>query len=327
MSALRVPGLGRPIDPPRAAERRKLPESRLARLLGWFSFGLGATQLVAPGILNRLIGVGDDARSRACQRLVSMRELAAAAGIFSRRRPASWLWARVTGDINDLGLLAIGLRRSQSRPRTIAAIGSVVGIGVADTVGAMRSTRALERDQAGPRHVRESVTVRAAPDEVYRFWHDLQNLPRFMAHLESVQVMNGRSHWKATAPAGRTIEWDAEVVEDRPNELIAWRTLPDAAVSNAGSVRFVPAPGDRGTEVRVEMRFEPPGGALGAVAAALTGEHPRQQVRDDLRRFKQVVETGTVMRSDGSPEGMLTRRLIRQRPAQPPAEPADAQSS
>jgi uncharacterized membrane protein len=326
MSALRVPGLGKPIDPPRPPERRKVPEDGLARFLGWFSFGLGLLQLFAPGIVNRLIGVRDDTRSRTCQRLVGVRELAAAAGIFSRRRPAPWLWGRVGGDINDLALLAIGLGKSESRPRTTMAIGSVAGIGIADTVDAVRLTRAVAQDESDPRRVRESITVRATTDEVYRFWHDFQNFPRFMAHLESVQVMNGRSHWKATAPAGRTVEWDAEIVEDRPNELISWRSLPDAVVSNAGSVRFAPAPGDRGTEVTVELRYEPPGGTFAAAAAALTGEHPRQQVRDDLRRFKQVVETGSVVRSEGSPEGMLSRRMLKQRPAQPPAEPAHAQS-
>jgi uncharacterized membrane protein len=326
MTALRIPGLGKPIDPPRPTERRKLPEDGLARFLGWFSFGLGISQLFTPRAVNWLIGVRDDTRSRACQRLVGVREVTAAAGIFSQRRPAPWLWSRVAGDINDLALLAIGLRKSESRPRTIVAIGSVVGIGIADTVDAMRNTRAVERDQSDPRRVRESITVRAAPEEVYRFWHDFQNFPRFMAHLESVQVMNGRSHWKATAPAGRTIEWDAEIVEDRPNQLISWRTLPNATVSNAGSVRFAPAPGNRGTEVTVELRYEPPGGTFAAAAAALTGEHPRQQVRDDLRRFKQVLETGTVVVSEGSPEGMLSRRMFNQRPAQPLPEAAQAQS-
>jgi uncharacterized membrane protein len=326
MIAVRVPGLGRLIDPPHATERRKVPEDGLARFLGWFSFGLGVPQVLAPGAVNWLIGVRDDPRSRMCQRLVGVRELTAAAGIFSQRRPSPWLWSRVGGDISDLALLAIGLRKSESRPRTMMAIGSVVGIGIADTLDAIRNTRAIEGDQSDPRRIRESITVRATPDELYRFWHDFQNLPRFMAHLESVQVMNGRSHWKAAAPAGRTIEWDAEIVEDRPNELISWRTLPDAGVSNAGSVRFAPAPGDRGTEVTVELRYEPPGGTFAAAVAGLSGEHPRRQVRDDLRRLKQVVETGTVVRSESSPEGMLSRRMLRQRPAQPLPEPAPAQS-
>ncbi len=157
------------------------------------------------------------------------------------------------------------------------------------------------------------ITVNRPAEELYRFWHDFENLPRFMDHLESVQATgDGRSHWKAKAPAGQSVEWDAEVIEDHPNELIAWRSLDGTGVNNAGSVRFNAAPGDRGTEVRVELRYDPPGGALGGAVARLFGEEPGQQVRDDLRRFKQVVETGETTVSDASIKGGG--------PAQPPAE-------
>jgi uncharacterized membrane protein len=122
-----------------------------------------------------------------------------------------------------------------------------------------------------------------------------------MAHLESVQVLDDRrSHWKAKAPAGTTVEWDAETIEDRPNELIAWRSLPDATVPNSGTVRFKDAPGDRGTEVLVQLSYQPPGGKVGALIAKLFGEEPKQQVKGDLRRFKQVMETGEIVHSDAS---------------------------
>jgi uncharacterized membrane protein len=136
--------------------------------------------------------------------------------------------------------------------------------------------------------------------------------------------MDGRSHWKVSAPAGRTIEWDAETIDDRPNEHIGWRSLPGSPVPNAGAVTFTPAPGNRGTEVRVQLRYEPPAGPLGATVAKLLGEDPHLQAKDDLRRFKQVLETGMVIRSEGSPEGPLTRRMINQRPAQPLPERAAA---
>jgi uncharacterized membrane protein len=166
-----------------------------------------------------------------------------------------------------------------------------------------------------------------APAEAYEAWHDFERLPRFMTHLESVrQTGGGRSHWKAKAPAGRTVEWDAEVVDDRPGELIAWRSLPGADVANAGTVRFSDAPGDRGTEIRLELEYSPPGGARGATVAKLFGEEPDQQARDDLRRFKQVLETGEVLRSEGTPEGQLARRVVGQRPARPPAAGAEAQA-
>ena len=164
--------------------------------------------------------------------------------------------------------------------------------------------------------VQKAITINRPAAELYAYWHDFENLPRFMEHLEAVRVTGaGRSHWTAKAPANQTVEWDAEVVEDRPNALIAWRSLDGAAVDNAGSVRFTPAPGDRGTEVRVELRYDPPGGALGATVAKLFGEDPTQQVPDDLRRFKQVMETGEVTQSDASVKGGG--------PAQPPAEAPD----
>ncbi len=165
---------------------------------------------------------------------------------------------------------------------------------------------------------KSAVTIRRPVEVVYGFWRDFSNLPSFMNHLESVEPSgDGRSHWTANAPAGRTVEWDAEVVEDRPNERIAWRSLEGSDVTNQGVVTFNPVPRGRGTEIRVELTYDPPGGALGAVVAKLFGEEPQQQIRDDLRRLKQVLETGQVVLSEGSPEGTRFLRLLRQRPAQP----------
>src|SRR5579875_1956057 len=121
--------------------------------------------------------------------------------------------------------------------------------------------------------VQKAITINRPAAELYAYWHDFENLPRFMAHLDAVRATGaGRSHWTATAPANQTVEWDAEVVEDRPNALIAWRSLDGAAVTNSGAVRFTPAPGDRGTEVHVDLRYDPPAGALGAAVAKLFGE-------------------------------------------------------
>ena len=164
---------------------------------------------------------------------------------------------------------------------------------------------------------RTAVTIKRPVEEVYRFWRNLANLPTFMSHLASVEVTgDGRSHWTANAPAGRTVDWDAEIVEDKPNQRLAWRSLDGSQVSNSGWVSFTPAPGG-GTEVRVELSYDPPGGALGKVVAKLFGEEPQQQITDDLRRLKQVLETGEVVLSEGSPEGTRTGRLLKQRPAEP----------
>lgn len=166
--------------------------------------------------------------------------------------------------------------------------------------------------------VTKTITINSRPDEIYDFWRDFENLPRFTHHLEFVETNEaGRSHWVAKAPAGGTVEWDAEVTEDRPNELIAWRSVgANDDVHNSGSVRFTPAPGDRGTEVRVELNYDPPGGKVGSTIAKLFGEEPGQQLDDDLRRLKQVMETGEVLLSPGSPEG-IGRSVLRQHPAQP----------
>jgi uncharacterized membrane protein len=155
-------------------------------------------------------------------------------------------------------------------------------------------------------HVAKSVLVDKPIDELYSFWRKLENLPTNMSHLESVQVLDDRrSHWVARAPkiAGGSVEWDAEIVEDRQNERIAWRSLPGADVDNEGSVEFKRAPGERGTVVRVEMKYAPPAGRVGSLLAKLFGEEPETQVREDLRRFKRAMEIGESLTTEGQPRG------------------------
>ncbi len=302
----------------RAAPGGGPAESRLASFLGWLSLGLGAPQMAAPGLVARLIGVVDDRRSRAWIRLVGLRELAAAAGILSRRRPVGWVSARVAGDVMDLVLLATAFATKRERTgRLSVATGAVAGVAVADALDAVALSRASkEPSDDGTIQVRSATTVRRPREVVYGFWHDFQNLPRFMDHLESVELTDGRSRWKAKAPPGMRAEWDAEIVEDRRDELIAWRST-GGTVENFGIVRFGDAPGGRGTEVSLDMKYSAPAGALGATVAKLFGEEPEQQAKDDLRRFKQVMEAGEIVRSDGSPDGTTARSQLKQRPAHP----------
>jgi uncharacterized membrane protein len=277
----------------------------------------------------RLIGVRDDDQTRNTMFAIGLREITSGIGILSSSRPTGWVWSRVGGDLMDLALLGRSMNDCNDQSRVAAATAGVVGATVVDfLIGTQLSkqgngterrpygaTGTRERG-AGTRgvHVMETITINRPRNEVYGFWHNFENLPRFMAHLESVQVLeNNRSRWKAKAPAGMTVEWEAETVEDRPNELIAWRSLAEAEVPNSGSVRFKDAPGDRGTEVLVELRYQPPGGKIGALFAKLFGEEPGQQVKGDLRRFKQVMEIGEVVHSDASiHQGM--------HPAQPPED-------
>lgn len=307
---------------PRGSDRRRGAGERLAKGLGWFSIGLGVPQVLAPGRMNRLIGVEDSRQNRVVMRAMGVRELAGAPGILDRPRPSSFLFARVAGDALDLGLLGAALRaKGSTRARVVAAAAAVAGVTVLDVMASAKTSRSADPTTGqGAVRARGAITVNRSPDEVYRFWRDVENLPRFMAHLESVRAQGGlRSHWVARAPAGGTVEWDAEVVEDVPGTLVAWRSLEGAEVPNSGTVRLASAPGEGATEVRVDVEYHPPLGAVGAAAARLFGEDPVQQIKDDLRRFKQVVETGDVVRSDGSPDGTRTQRQFHQRDAQPPA--------
>jgi uncharacterized membrane protein len=152
--------------------------------------------------------------------------------------------------------------------------------------------------------VERSVTIDHPPADLYRFWRNFENLPAIMRHLESVTVLDeGRSRWRAKAPAGQSVEWEAEIINEIPGELIAWKSVHDATVPNAGSVHFRPAPGGRGTELKVVLEYQPPAGKLGSMVAKLFGEEPDKQVREDLRRFKQMVEAGEVPSTQGQPSG------------------------
>jgi uncharacterized membrane protein len=148
--------------------------------------------------------------------------------------------------------------------------------------------------------VERVTTINRPVDEVYAFWKRFENFPRFMRHLESVETLpNGRSRWRATGPAGKSVSWEAELIEDRQGEWIAWRSIEGSGIRNSGSVRFSPAPGARGTEVRVQLQYAPPAGAFGRGIAWLFGEEPDQQIHHDLHRFKQLMETGEIPLSDG----------------------------
>ena len=141
--------------------------------------------------------------------------------------------------------------------------------------------------------VDKSITISRPRAEVYRFWRNLENLPRFMRHLEAVtEIDNTHSHWTAKAPAGRTVEWEAEIINEKENQLIGWQSMEHAMVENAGSVHFEDAPDGQGTVVSIELQYNPPGGSVGAALARLFGEEPGQQIGEDLERFRQLMENG-----------------------------------
>ena len=302
-------------------ERQDSSAERLAIGLGWFSIGLGLAELAAPNFVARLIGAPPNDQTRKVLRSYGTREISNGMAILTQPGEAKWLWSRVGGDAVDLASLARVLGSNDaSRGRAMFAAASVLGVTLLDVMAATQLGAETDRDLTSYRPgravvVRHAATVNRMIEEVYAFWHNFANFPRFMAHVESVTVAGRRSHWVAKAPAGMKVEWDAEIIEDVENERIAWRSLQGSDVQNSGTVRFARAPGARGTEVRVELMYTPPAGAIGRTIAKLFGEEPEQQIRDDLRRFKQIVETGEVSISDAP--GLW-------RPAQPQARPDDA---
>ncbi len=154
--------------------------------------------------------------------------------------------------------------------------------------------------------VEKTVTIDRPASELYSYWRNLTNLPNFMKHLKSVTNKDEEgktSHWVANAPLGLWIEWDAEIIKDESDRLIAWNALENADIDNCGFVRFQPATGDRGTQVKVVLEYQPPGGALTDAIAKLFGESPQEQIGDELNRFKQLMETGEIATTQGQPKG------------------------
>ena len=156
---------------------------------------------------------------------------------------------------------------------------------------------------SGGVNVCEAVTIQRSASELYREWRNLESLPDRMKHLQAVrELSDGTSHWEATGPAGKTFEWDAEILQDIPGKLLSWRSLPGSDVISAGSVNFDDA-GAHGTRVTVRLQYDPPGGKLGAYVAWLMRQEPSQQIREDLRAWKQRIETGEVPTTEGQPSG------------------------
>lgn len=279
---------------------QNLDEEQLARYLGWFSIGLGLAELLAPGAVAGALGVK---KRRLLFGILGLREITSGVGILTERRPASWVWSRVYGDMMDLALLGLALtgkRRNQGRIATATA--AVAGVTALDLLCSEQLSDGVGRD--GSIRTGQSVHVNRSPGEVYSFWKNFQNFPRFMYYLDSVQLTDDkRSHWVAKAPAGMTVEWDAETIQDIPNELISWRSLEGSTVPNSGQVRFEAAPGGRGTIVRVAVEYRPPAGPIGAAVAKLFGREPGQQIAEDLRRFKQLIEAGEILTTAGQPAG------------------------
>ena len=264
---------------------------RLATGLGWFSIGLGVAELVAPRAVARGIGLKGRGPTPTLTRLCGLRELAAGVGILSERRPATWVWSRVVGDVMDLALLAAGFAgRGTNRGRLAVATAAVAGVTVVDALCAQQLTGlsrvSVQTTAEGTLRVRRRATVNRPPDALFRFWRDFTNAPRFMERVEAVQLSGDRrTHWRAKGPAGLTVEWDAEVTDERPGELIAWRSTDDTPFRHSGVVRFEPAPACRnGVSSSERHAMSSPGRSSVTSASHSTARPPGPLARQCVRR-------------------------------------------
>lgn len=285
------------------------PSTALARGLGWFSIALGAAEIAMPRLLARGIGIEPSATTSLVTRLAGAREIAAGIAVLMAPRSPWPLWARVAGDAVDLALLGLASARRTSGLRLAGAVAAVGGVTALDVVA---SLQAHKTQVHANRPVMFSVTIAKPAKEVYDRFRDFSRLPEFMDYLEEVTVTGARSHWVAKPIVGdKTIAWDAEIVEDIPGQVIAWRSIEGSLISTRGRVTFATPPGNpEATEVRVEMQLGVKGIGPSATLAKVFG---KPQIKGDLRRFKQVMETGEVLLSDAT----VTRKPHVAQPSEP----------
>ncbi len=197
------------------------------------------------------------------------------------------------GPVAGAGVLALIALSKRSKTGVALALGS-----------GLLAQRLVDSGTAKKFHAEASFALNCSPEEAYRVWRNFENLPLFMRNLQSVKVTGDhRSEWKAAGPLGREIQWTAEIVDERANEWIIWRTLPGSDFFHSGSVEFRSATGQRGTIVTAVMDYHPPAGALGRAVASLTGKNPESTLREDLRRFKALVEAKEIPTIEGQTHG------------------------
>jgi uncharacterized membrane protein len=302
---------------PSAATRRQTvrkQDRQLARALGWFSIGLGLAEVMMPRRLGRAIGVGE---RPLLLPLLGLREIGSGVSILLAEDPTVPVQSRVAGDAVDLALLGTAFAaRPTERGKIAVATAAVAGVTALDVLcskrlAANKSSGATWSD--GSIELAKSIAINRPAEELYRFWRELENLPKVMSHLQSVRSNGaGHSHWVANLVGKKTLEWDAEITKDLPNELIAWRALDGSPLAHEGFVHFKPLTQDRGTMITVKLQLAAERGGIAAGVTKLLGELPEQQIGNDLRRFKQLMETGEITTTEGQPSGrrsMLSRHL------------------
>ena len=272
----------------RTRRRPRRSPQQLARGLGWWSLGLGIAQVLAPRTMARLTGMR---LPPTLTMLCGARAIACGVGILTQDQAQPWMRVRVAGDALDLATVAAGLLLPGANRQRLAVTGVALGgVAAADVY----CSRQLEHygARAAPRHVTSSIDVQRPREEIYRFWRDPANFPRVMPHLHSVQILDDiHSHWIANGPGGTRLEWDTEIIDDVPNERLAWRSVDGSQIYSAGSVELHPV-GMHATRVRLELLCDSPPGSLTVAIAKLFGRDPKFGLRADLRGFKTFFESG-----------------------------------
>jgi len=286
----------RPQTRERSSPRDGDRDARVGRGLGWFSIGLGLAEIAAPLTVARMIGVRSNAT---LLRMVGLREILTGVGLLAQPEAPGWRWARVVGDVMDLALLGSSATRNGSEPgKAATASMAVLGVTAVDiAAGLSASSRDGEDGQEEGGGKKAILTIDRSPEECYRAWTDPAVLNRVMTGIESVQYKDGkRSHWIMRSPTGDSVEWDSEITEDVPNRRLAWRSTPESNFQSSGVATFDPAPGGRGTVVRMETKVESGGPLVARILGTMKGQK-------DLLRFKQLMETGTIPTTEGQASG------------------------
>jgi uncharacterized membrane protein len=291
----------RPHPPARKQDRR------FADALGWFSIGLGLAELLVPRRLGRVTGVGEHP---VLLPLLGLREIASGVGILVSRDQTLPVRSRVVGDVLDLALLGSALVTTRGergeRGRIVAATAAVAGVTALDVL-CSRQLAANNRGatwSSGPIELAKSIAINRPADELFRFFRELENLPRVMSHLQSVRAEDAsRSRWVASLPGDKPLEWETEITQELPNELLAWRSLEGSPMSHSGFVHFRALPEGRGTMVSLKLELDAREGSLAAGITKLFGEVPELVIGEDLRKLKQLMETGEIASTDGQPSG------------------------
>jgi uncharacterized membrane protein len=265
---------------------------QLANGLGWFSIGLGVAELVAPGQIQKLMGIRDRGVRRNVLRAYGVREIAAGVGILVLPGKSGWMWTRVAGDLVDLATLGSAFGQRDARlARLAAATVAVAGVTALDVLCSAQLSR------GGPFCASSTVLIGRKPDELYPFWKDLSNVTKLEPFLESVRrLAQDRWRWRVRIGGGPLIEIDTEIVRDQPNRLIEWRSGEGSSTKLRSRIEFLPAPGDRGTLVRASIELDGPIMLLAKPASA-AGFGPELRLEQHLRRFKQLMETGEIARA------------------------------